>query len=108
MRGVDLDTYKNRAGVFKALCDERRLRILELLRDGEKCACVLVEQLDMPQSTLSYHMQVLCASGIVDSRREGKWVHYWISEKGSRSALELLEALITPHTPLKGGAINGH
>lgn len=84
--------------VFKAFCDEKRLRILELLRSGEKCACVLIEQLDMPQSSLSYHMKVLCESGIVDSRSEGKWTYYKISDKGGGEAVALLRALITPNT----------
>jgi ArsR family transcriptional regulator len=92
------DTYEDQAKVFKAFCDERRLRILELLRSGEKCACVLVEQLDMAQSSLSYHMKILCDSGVVDSRQDGKWTHYRISEKGSNFALELLKAITTQNT----------
>ena len=64
------------AKVFKALCDPNRLAILELLRSGEKCACVLLEQLALRQSGLSYHMKILCESGIVVSRQEGKWTHY--------------------------------
>ena len=60
--------YEERARVFKALCDERRQKILELLQDGEKCACVLIEKMGMPQSSLSYHMKILCDSGIVTSR----------------------------------------
>jgi len=91
-------TYEDQTKVFKAFCDERRLRILELLRSGEKCACILVEQLDMAQSTLSYHMKILCESGIVDSRQDGKWTHYKISEKGSEFALELLKTLTTKTT----------
>lgn len=91
-------TYEEQAKVFKAFCDEKRLRILELLRSGEKCACILVEQLDMAQSTLSYHMKILCESGVVDSRQDGKWTHYKISEKGSYSALELLKTLTTQDT----------
>ena len=87
--------YEQQARVFKAFCDEKRLRILELLRDGEKCACILIAQLDMPQSSLSYHMKILCESGIVDSRQEGKWTHYQISEEGSRNALALLETITT-------------
>jgi len=83
--------------VFKAFCDEKRLRILELLRGGEKCACILVEQLDMAQSSLSYHMKILCESGIVDSRQEGKWTHYRISEKGSAYAGNLLKELTIPN-----------
>ena len=85
--------YEEQAKVFKAFCDEKRLRILELLRGGEKCACVLIEQMDMPQSTLSYHMKLLCESGIVDYRQEGKWTHYRISDTGSAKALELLKEL---------------
>ena len=87
--------YEEHAKVFKAFCDEKRLRILELLRSGEKCACVLIEQLDMPQSSLSYHMKILCESGIVDSRPEGKWTHYKISKKGSDEAMVLLKAITT-------------
>jgi len=90
--------YEDNAKVFKAFCDEKRLRILELLRGGEKCTCVLVEQLDMAQSSLSYHMKILCESGIVDSRQDGKWTHYMISEKGSSFALELLKTLTTQNT----------
>ena len=90
-----ITTYEKQAKVFKALCDEKRLRILELLRDGEECACILGEQLDMPQSSLSYHMKVLCESGIVDSRQDGKWTHYRISESGSNFAIELLKIITT-------------
>lgn len=89
--------YEEHARVFKAFCDEKRLRIIELLRSGEQCACVLIERLDMPQSTLSYHMKILCESGVVDGRPEGKWTYYKISEKGSDEAIVLLEAITTPN-----------
>ena len=85
--------YEERAKVFKALCDERRQRILELLHGGEKCACVLIQEMEMPQSSLSYHMKILCDSGLVTSREEGKWTHYQISPQGSRRAVELLQEL---------------
>lgn len=81
------------AKVFKAFCDENRLQILGLLRTGEKCACVLLSQLQISQSTLSYHMKILCESGIVVGRTEGKWTHYAISEEGSRRAQALLGVL---------------
>ena len=76
------NVYKERAKVFKALCDERRQRILELLHTGEKCACVLIDEMRMPQSSLSYHMKILCDSGIVTGREEGKWTYYQISKTG--------------------------
>ena len=90
--------YEKQAKVFKAFCDAKRLRILELLRGGEKCACVLLEQLDLGQSGLSYHMKLLVESGIVESRQEGKWTHYQISAKGSDYAIALLKELTTPNT----------
>lgn len=82
--------YEERAKIFKALCDEKRQKIIELLKNGEQCACVLLEQLDMPQSTLSYHMKILCESGIVEGRDEGKWTYYHISGEGSQKAVALL------------------
>ena len=92
---MELTPEKN-SKVFKAFCDEKRLAILELLRSGEKCACVLLEDLDLGQSGLSYHMKILCESGIVESRQDGKWPHYKISERGSEEALLLLKAITTP------------
>lgn len=90
-------TYEETTRIFKALCDERRLKVLELLKNGEECACLLLEQLNMAQSSLSYHMKILCDSGIVDSRQDGKWTYYKISENGSNSAVELLKKITTPN-----------
>jgi ArsR family transcriptional regulator len=92
-----MDTiYEEQARVFKAFCDDKRLRILELLRGGEKCACVLIERMNVGQSALSYHMKILVESGVVESRQEGKWTHYKISDRGSAFALSLLKELTTP------------
>lgn len=85
-----ISKHKKNAKIFKAFCDENRLMILELLQTGEKCACMLLEDLNIGQSTLSHHMKVLCDSGIVKSRKEGKWTHYSISEEGSACASEIL------------------
>ncbi|WP_394272190.1 ArsR/SmtB family transcription factor [Butyricicoccus sp.] len=85
--------YEERAKVFKALCDARRQHILELLHGGEKCACVLIDEMNMPQSSLSYHMKILCESGIVTGREDGKWTHYRISEQGSKKAIALLKEI---------------
>ena len=93
---MELTPEKN-ANVFKAFCDEKRLAILELLRSGEKCACVLIDQMEIGQSSLSYHMKILCESGIVESRQEGKWTHYKISVQGSHEAMLLLKAITTPN-----------
>lgn len=89
-------SYQEQAKVFKALCDPKRLAILEQLRSGEKCACVLLEALDLTQSGLSYHMKILCESGLVASRPEGKWTHYRLDMAGRDTARELLDQLTTP------------
>ena len=81
--------------IFKAFCDENRIRILELLCGGEKCACKLLEEMSISQPTLSHHMKILCDSGIVAGHKEGKWMHYSISPQGVRVAQELLTALTT-------------
>ena len=90
--------FREQAKVFKALGDPKRLAILEQLRSGEKCACVLQEPLDLTQSGLSYHMKILCDSGIVISRQEGKWTHYRLSDPGREYAIELLKKLTTSNT----------
>ncbi|WP_295238026.1 metalloregulator ArsR/SmtB family transcription factor [Veillonella sp.] len=82
--------HKAHAKIFKALCDEKRLAILELLQHGEECSCVLLEQLDLTQSGLSYHMKILCESGIVIGRPEGKWTFYHISPEGGQKAADIL------------------
>ena len=85
--------HQNNARVFKAFCDENRLMILEMLQSGEKCACVLLEKLNISQPTLSHHMKILVDSGIVVSRKEGKWTYYSISTEGSKNAVRLLYEL---------------
>ena len=89
----ELDYNEYDTIIFKALCDEKRLSILELLKGGEKCACVLMEELNIAQSALSYHMKILCESGIVTSRQEGKWTHYTISKSGREYAIKRLTEL---------------
>ena len=84
------NTYAAQAKVFKALCDETRLMVLELLLSGEKCACVLLEYVKVGQPTLSHHMKILVESGIVSARKDGKWTHYSISEQGREAAIKLL------------------
>ena len=88
-------TYIEDAKVFKAFCDENRLQILALLRSGEKCACKLLENLNIGQSTLSHHMKILCDSGAVESHNVGKWTHYSLSKTGSQYAKDLLNEILT-------------
>lgn len=89
--------FSKDAKIFKALSDEKRLTILNYLKSGERCACVLIEDMNIGQSALSYHMKILCESGIVTSRQEGKWTHYSLNPKGSEYASKRLLELTTPH-----------
>ncbi len=88
-----MEDYSKDVKIFKALCDEKRLRIIDLLKSGEKCACVLIEKMDIGQSSLSYHMKILCESGIVKSRQDGKWTHYKLSKSGSEYAIKRLREI---------------
>lgn len=67
---------------IKALTDENRLAIMLALQHGEKCGCVLLEELNITQPTLSHHMKILWDSGLVTGRKEGKWMYYSISPEG--------------------------
>jgi ArsR family transcriptional regulator len=80
--------------VFRAFSDENRVRVLELLCGGEQCACVLLDDLDISQPTLSHHMRILCESGLVKSRRVGRWHYYSIDAEGCAYAGSLLGAIV--------------
>lgn len=85
--------------ICKALSDENRIRILEMLRCGEKCACKLLEELNITQPTLSHHMKILCDSGLVNGRKEGKWMHYSIHSEGIGKAERMMQRLLAPNDP---------
>lgn len=84
------DKFEEDVLVFKAFCDINRLQIIKLLQSGEKCACVLLDEIDIVQSTLSHHMKILCQSGVVSSRKDGKWIYYSLNEQGIQYAGTLL------------------
>ncbi len=66
--------------IFAALGDPTRLRIVVLLLERELCVCDILAVLRLPQSTVSRHMARLRSAGVVDDRREGKWVHYRLAD----------------------------
>jgi ArsR family transcriptional regulator len=88
---------KKTAEMFKAVCDENRIKILKLLQGGEKCACVLLDDLHITQPTLSHHMKILCDSEIVVGRKEGKWMYYSISPEGADRAISVFRVLTDVH-----------
>ena len=89
--------YREDARKIKALADENRLAIMMSLQQREKCACYLLEELNISQSTLSHHMKLLCdsgLSGLVDYRKEGKWMHYSLSREGVNAFREMIDGYI--------------
>lgn len=84
---------KKTAQTFKALCDENRIAILQILQTGEKYACYISDKLGLSQSKLSYHMKILCESGIVECWYVGKWTYYKISETGCNNAISIFKEL---------------
>ena len=69
------------ARVLKAMSDENRLRILELLREREYNASELLDEMDFGQSTLSHHMRILLQAGAVKARKNGKWTYYSLNKE---------------------------
>ena len=88
------------ARILKAFCDENRLTILASLCTGEKCACRLQEVLSIGQSTLSHHMKILCESGVVTTRKEGKWTYYAID----KARCDVAAALLQKYTDVQSDA----
>lgn len=80
--------------IFKALGDNNRLTILKMLRTGEKCACKILEELNISQSTLSHHMKILCDSKIVECRKDGKWSHYSLNKKECENFKEEIDNIL--------------
>jgi len=86
--------YREEVKLFKALADENRLKILEMLRGSEKCACILLEELAITQPTLSHHMKILVDAGLVDYYKEGKWMHYSLRADARSFLLEKIDRFI--------------
>ena len=79
--------------LFKAFADSTRLRILNLLLEGELCVCDLCEDLDVIQPTVSRHLGHLRRAGLVTDRRDGKWMHYSIAKHPDRLRRTLLDCV---------------
>jgi ArsR family transcriptional regulator len=80
----------NKELFFQALGDTTRLRLLNLVGEQELCVCHFVEILDQPQPKISRHLAYLRRAGIVEARREGKWMHYRIAPPPDAGAAKLL------------------
>ena len=109
--------YTRHIGLFKALADTNRLMIVDMLSCGELCACKILEQFNITQPTLSHHMKILCDCGLVNGRKDGKWMYYSLDDKAVESCKNFLCSITTAeddcicksceqHNP-NGGCCNG-
>lgn len=73
-------SYTDYVPAFKAMSDETRLKIIDMLSCGEMCACDILEELSISQSTLSYHMKTLSESNLVNAVRDGAWMRYTLNK----------------------------
>lgn len=89
------NNYERAAEIFKALCDSNRIQIIELLQNEEKCGNTLLDEVSIAQPTLSHHMKILCASGMVSARREGKKTYYSLNKDSIQDAKDLLDGIVS-------------
>lgn len=101
-----MTNYEKQVLCFKALSDETRLQILEMLTMGELCACEILEKFQFTQPTLSYHMKLLSQAGLVSGRKEGKWTYYSLNDENLKEAgayfTRIAEAAANRHCLLCG------
>lgn len=88
-----LEAVRPLTRAFRALGDETRVRIVALLAHGELCVCHLEEALGISQPNCSRQLGILKSAGIVDSRRDGTWVYYRITEQEHASVKSVLDML---------------
>jgi ArsR family transcriptional regulator len=79
--------------VFKALSDETRFKIFEMLKGGSLCACKILEKFNFTQPTLSYHMKTLTDCGIVECIKKGTWCHYNINKEKVNEIKKYLDTI---------------
>lgn len=80
--------------IFAALADRTRLRLLNLMRDGEVCVCFFAEALGTNNPKISRHLAYLKRAGLVSARRDGKWMHYSLRRPADRNAAEILDSTL--------------
>jgi len=94
-------SYGDYVSVMKALADETRLKIIDMLSCGQMCACKILEAFDITQPTLSYHMKILTEAGLVTGVRDGAWMRYSLNQE----TIQGLKGFITEITSPKDDCI---
>jgi len=85
--------YSQYVAFLKAIADETRLEILTMLSGGQLCACKILEHFNITQPTLSYHMKILCASGLVEGVRDGIWMRYSLNKENIDALKDLFDEI---------------
>lgn len=89
--------------IFKALADDTRLRILNLLRQREICVCEIVDVLGLCQSKVSRHLATLKHAGLVSCRRDGPWIYYSLAAPSGDLSARILEWLWVAKDQIRSG-----
>lgn len=88
-------SYTEYALLFKALSDETRLKIVHMVSDSPLCACSILEEFNITQPTLSYHMKILIASELVIGEKKGSWMFYTLNKEKALEMANLLSEIIS-------------
>ncbi|MDD2945951.1 MAG: metalloregulator ArsR/SmtB family transcription factor [Acinetobacter sp.] len=88
--------HQQAVSLYQVLTDTTRLQILQRLQAGECCACELLKNLSISQSTLSHHMKCLTRSGLVQYRKQGRWMHYSLNPIRAQELSLFTQALLFP------------
>jgi ArsR family transcriptional regulator len=91
---MNVDAYKKRARVIKAMAHPSRLAMLEALADGERCVCELQRLVGSDMSTVSKHLAVMKRAGLVEDRKQGLWVHYRLRVPCVLEFMQCVEAVL--------------
>lgn len=92
--------------IFKALGDENRLKILQMLKKEELCVCEVIEELQhLTQPTISHHLKILKQAGLVKDRRDGKWIYYSINKAVLLEVKDFITKLTEPEMDCKQNGI---
>jgi DNA-binding transcriptional ArsR family regulator len=92
-KNLDEREIEAEAEVIKAMADPCRLKILQLLKEGELCVCEIMIALDRPQSTTSHHLSILRNAGLIKERKDGRWSRYRLSEGAVIEMLNLVKLI---------------
>ena len=89
-----IKNFEENIKVFKALGELNRAKIINMLSTGEKCACMLLEEFNFTQPTLSHHMKVLIDCNIVKYRKEGTWIYYSLNKEVCNETIKFLNSIL--------------